>query len=112
MRWTMFDKSLCGGDPEKQAEYWYSVAMHCIGTDNELRRARAAWKEDRERLEQLKAENAELRKLAQILIHCLSDVDGCDTCAVNGNPYDVRGEWAACDELLDRIRELRLEVVE
>ena len=61
--------------------------------------------------EALAAENAKLRELVQTLVHCLNDVD-CDKCPLNGNPYEVRGEWAACDALRDRMRELGVEVDE
>lgn len=60
-------------------------------------------------LQEALAENAKLCELVQILVHCLNDVD-CDKCLLNGNPYELRGEWAACDALLDRIRELGVEV--
>lgn len=55
------------------------------------------------------SENAKLRELVQTLAHCLNDVD-CDKCPLNGNPYELRGEWAACDALLDYMRELGVEV--
>lgn len=62
----MFDRNLCGGDPAKQAEYWYNVAMTATCTDAELRRVRAAWKKDRE-------ENEELRELVKALWHLLHE---------------------------------------
>lgn len=59
----------------------------------------------------LEAENAKLMGLVSVLAHCMNDVDRCDTCPVNGNPYDVRaGDWAACDTLRDMLRELGVEL--
>lgn len=60
----------------------------------------------------LQAENAELRKLVSVLVHCLDDTDGCDTCPINGNPYDVSTIWGACDTLRDMLRDAGFEVGE
>lgn len=58
----------------------------------------------------LQAENTKLRELAEILVHCMDDADGCDTCPVNGNPYDVRSEWAACDSLRELLNDVGVMV--
>lgn len=71
---------------------------------------------ERERLMQvsidaLDKENAKLRELARILVHCMNEVDNCYTCSINGNPYDVRaGNWAACDTLRDMLLDMGVEV--
>lgn len=57
-------------------------------------------------IRRLKAENAILFELAQILVHCMGEVDNCDTCRLNGNPCEVSvDEWFACDSLHDLLRE-------
>ena len=62
---------------------------------------------------ELQSENAKLRELVSILVHCMNEVDNCHTCPINGNLYDVRaGEWAACDTLRDMLRELGVEASE
>ena len=64
----------------------------------------------KEHIERLEAENDKLREKVTILVHCMNDVSGCDDCPINGNPYEVRGEWAACDSLRDMLRELGVKV--
>lgn len=61
-------------------------------------------------LQEALAENAKLRELVEILVHCMDDADGCDTCPVNGNPYDVRSEWAACDSLRELLNDVGVMV--
>ena len=60
--------------------------------------------------EQLLAENDKLRELVLCLLTCSSDAgDACDKCPVNGGT----GIWEFedfCDSLLDRMRELGVEV--
>ena len=58
----------------------------------------------------LATENAKLRELVRILVHCMDEVDNCDSCPINGNPYDVSREWAACDTLYEMLCELGVEV--
>ena len=54
----------------------------------------------------LKAENASLFELAQIMVHCMGEVDNCDTCRLNDNPCEVSvDEWFACDSLCNLLRE-------
>ena len=55
-------------------------------------------------------ENIELRELICVLIHCMSEVDNCDTCPINGNPHDVSIEWSACDTLREMLEENGFEV--
>ena len=64
---------------------------------------------DEAEMRRLRDENRRLCELAEIMVHCMNDVD-CDRCPVNGNPYEVRGEWAACDSLRDMLRESGIEV--
>ena len=54
----------------------------------------------------LDAENAKLRELLGIVVHCCNEVDGCDTCGLDGDPYEVASHWFACDALRDRLREV------
>lgn len=51
-------------------------------------------------------ENAELHELAKIMVHCMGEVDNCDTCRINDNPCEVSGDdwWFACDSLHERLR--------
>lgn len=56
------------------------------------------------------AENAKLRELVRILVHCMDELDNCDSCPINGNPYDVSRDWAACDTLYEMLCELGVEV--
>lgn len=60
----------------------------------------------------LEAENAKLRNAVSILVHCMSDVDGCDSCPINGNPYDVQSKWSACDALREMLLGFGIEVKE
>lgn len=60
----------------------------------------------------LEVDNAKLRNAVSILVHCMSDVDGCDSCPINGNPYDVQGKWSACDALREMLLGLGIEVNE
>lgn len=56
--------------------------------------------------DQLADENARLFELAQILVHCMGEVDNCDTCRINDNPCEVSVDgWFACDSLRDLLRE-------
>lgn len=56
-------------------------------------------------LDQLKAENAKLRKVASIVAYCMQAERDCDGCKVNGAAGTVT-EPAGCDVLLDLLREL------
>lgn len=56
-------------------------------------------------LDQLKAENDKLRKVASIVAYCMQGARGCDRCMVNGGAGKVT-EPAGCDGLLDLLREL------
>lgn len=57
-------------------------------------------------IRRLKAEKERLFELAQILVHCMGEVDNCDTCRINDNPCEVSvDEWFACDSLHDLLRE-------
>ena len=58
----------------------------------------------------VRVENAKLRELVRILVHCMDEVDNCDSCPINGNPFDVSKEWAACDTLHEMLCELGAEV--
>lgn len=60
-------------------------------------------------LQEALTENAKLRELVRILVHCMSEFDNCDSCPINGNPYDVSREWAACDTLYEMLCELGVE---
>lgn len=60
----------------------------------------------RAEIRELKAEKERLFELAQILVHCMGEVDNCDTCRINDNPCEVSvDEWFACDSLRDLLRE-------
>ena len=59
---------------------------------------------------QLKAENAKLREVVDIFIHCIGDLHSCYTCQVKGNPYDFQHDWGACDELRDMLVDMGFEV--
>ena len=62
-----------------------------------------------ERCKVEEVENHKLRGLALILLNCAGNVDRCDDCALNGNPYDVMvRDWFACDTLYDMVKEMRL----
>lgn len=60
----------------------------------------------------LEAENDELRKLAHILVHCMSSSTECDDCMLNGArgvtlPIDP---LFACDGLYDMLSEMGIGV--
>lgn len=72
-------------------------------TNGELRIEAERLCDENERLE---SENARLLDLVRILVNCMGEVDRCDTCPINGNPYDVSVEdWFACDSLRDMLAE-------
>lgn len=59
---------------------------------------------------ELKDENAKLREVVDIFIHCIGDLHSCYTCPVKGNPYDFQHDWGACDELRDMLVDMGFEV--
>lgn len=71
---------------------------------------------ERERLMQvsidaLDEENARLRELMRILLFCQQYTTDCDDCKINGGdgkPLQSHPQ-SACDELLDRMRELGID---
>lgn len=52
---------------------------------------------------------AKLRELVHILAYCMSEDRDCDRCVLNGADMPMP-RISACDELLDRMRELGMEV--
>lgn len=60
--------------------------------------------------ESIEAENAKLREVVDIFIHCIGDLHSCYTCQVKGNPYDFQHDWGACDELRDMLVDMGFEV--
>ena len=60
-------------------------------------------------IDQLKAENAKLRELLSVMAYCNQFRCDCDGCSMNG-AAGIITERAGCDELLDRMRELGIEV--
>lgn len=62
--------------------------------------------------ERCKAEevvNAKLRELMSVMAYCIQGWRECDGCRVNGGAGIIT-ERAGCDVLLDRLRELGVEV--
>ena len=59
--------------------------------------------------DRLQAENAKLRKLLGVMAYCNQFGRDCDECSMNG-AAGIITERAGCDELLDRLRELGIEV--
>lgn len=57
----------------------------------------------------LEAENAKLRELVRVMAYCNQCRRECDECRVNGGVGTIT-ERAGCDALLDRMRELGIEV--
>jgi hypothetical protein len=57
----------------------------------------------------LKAENAKLRELMSVMAYCIQGWRECDGCRVNGGAGIIT-ERAGCYVLLDRMRELGIEV--
>lgn len=62
-----------------------------------------------ESIDRLKAENAKLRELLSVMAYCNQFRRDCDGCSMNGAAGIVT-ERAGCDELLDRLREIGVEV--
>ena len=54
-------------------------------------------------------ENAKLRELVSVMAYCNQFRRDCDGCSMNG-AAGIITERAGCDELLDRLRELGVEV--
>lgn len=57
----------------------------------------------------LKAENAKLRELMSVMAYCIQGWRECDGCRVNGGAGIIT-ERAGCYVLIDRLRELGVEV--
>lgn len=61
----------------------------------------------------LKAAQTDVGKLwglVHVLVHCMGEIDNCDLCPLNGNPYDVSiDQWFACDELHDLLSDVGIE---
>lgn len=96
----------------KEAEDWQLVEWLRMarGGESAARWYTAKLIEARLDISNLMTENAKLRGLVRILVHCMDEVDNCDSCPINGNPYDVSKEWAACDTLHEMLCELGVEV--
>lgn len=61
-------------------------------------------------LEAAQVETVKLWELVHILVHCMSEVDNCDLCPLNDNPYDVSVDhWFACDGLHDLLSDVGIE---
>ena len=74
------------------------------GRDREVRTVRA-WRYVRED----EAENDRLRELVRTMAYCMQYERDCDECRMNGADGNI-AEPCGCDGLLDRLRELGIEV--
>ena len=54
-------------------------------------------------------ENAKLMKLVRVMAYCMQHERDCDGCAMNGADGAITA-LSGCDGLLDRLRELGVEV--
>lgn len=62
-----------------------------------------------ELLQEESAENAKLRELVRDMAYCMQYERECDECRMNGADGNI-AEPCGCDGLLDRLRELGVEV--
>lgn len=60
-------------------------------------------------LRRLQAENAKLLKLVRVMTYCMQHERDCDGCAMNGADGTITA-LSGCDGLLDRLRELGVDV--
>lgn len=58
---------------------------------------------------ELERENAKLRELVHCMAYCMQYESDCDECRMNGADGNI-AEPCGCDGLLDRLRELGIEV--
>lgn len=63
----------------------------------------------RDDLQRANAENQKLRELMSVMAYCIQGWRECDGCRVNGGAGIIT-ERAGCSALLDRLRELGMEV--
>lgn len=67
--------------------------------------AQMAYIEAEREVDQLQAENAELRQLVRVMAYCMQEVRDCDGCAANGADGAATAP-SGCDWLRERMREM------